>query len=367
MTATNMTNDEGFNFSKWWYRTSRTRLITLYLLPAFLVMGFITFYPLFYQVWMSFTDFGISNLKIGSDAPTNVVLCNYINIFAEDTAAGTPDWLCPNELLKDRTKNAPVSTDLSNFNMGKLLFFNLWWTFSNVIFHVSLGILIAVLLNQPGIWGKGVYRAIYVVPMLLPTLVIATVWRNMFDPTNGVINNTLAGIGSWFGADPANFAIRWMEDTKAPFSWFFPWQPLPLSYFALLITNIWLGWPFMTIVATGALQSIPSDLYEAASIDGATGQQQFWNITLPLLRPAMVPAAMLGIITTFNLFNLIFFTSAGGPLRQTEIMVTTAYRLVNEKRLYGKAAAFSVIIFFVLLLLTLLTNRITKATESYDA
>jgi arabinogalactan oligomer / maltooligosaccharide transport system permease protein len=146
-----------------------------------------------------------------------------------------------------------------------------------------------------------------------------------------------------------------------------PWIPLPLSYFALLIVNIWLGWPFMTIVATAALQSIPPDLYEAADMDGASGNQKFWNITLPMIRPAMVPAAVYGIITTFNLFNVIYFTSGGGPLRQTEIMVTTAYRLVNQQRLYGVAAAFSVMIFFILLAMTLVLNRITKATESFDA
>jgi arabinogalactan oligomer/maltooligosaccharide transport system permease protein len=80
----------------------------------------------------------------------------------------------------------------------------------------------------------------------------------------------------------------------------------------------------------------------------------------------MVPAAMYGIILTFNQFNVIYFVSGGGPLRQTEIMVTTAFRLVNEQRLYGMAAAFSVLIFFVLLALTLATNRVTKATEKYD-
>ena len=122
----------------------------------------------------------------------------------------------------------------------------------------------------------------------------------------------------------------------------------------------------MTIVATGALQSIPTGLYEAAAIDGASGVQQFFAITVPLIRPAMIPAAVLGMITTFNLFNLIYMLSGGGPLRQTEILVTTAYRLVNENRLYGVAAAFSVIIFFVLLGLTLITNYITRATERYD-
>jgi arabinogalactan oligomer/maltooligosaccharide transport system permease protein len=122
----------------------------------------------------------------------------------------------------------------------------------------------------------------------------------------------------------------------------------------------------MTIVASGALQSIPKDLYEAATIDGATSNQKFWSITLPLIRPAMVPAAVYGIVMTFNLFSLIYFLSGGGPLRQTEILITAAYRLINEQRLYGVAAAFCVLIFIILLGLTLITNRITRATESYD-
>jgi arabinogalactan oligomer/maltooligosaccharide transport system permease protein len=224
-------------------------------------------------------------------------------------------------------------------------------------------VLIAVLLNVKGLWFKRFYRAVYILPIVLPTLVIAVVWRNMFDPDYGAINLFLAGVGKIFGIAPEVFKIRWIDQVDYPISWL----PLPLSYFALLITNIWLGWPFMTIVATGALQSIPGDLYEAASIDGATPRQSFFSITVPLLRPAMIPAAVYGIVTTFNLFNLIYLLSGGGPLRKTEILVTTAYRLVNENRLYGVAAAFSVIIFFVLLGLTLLTNRITKATERYDA
>jgi len=222
---------------------------------------------------------------------------------------------------------------------------------------------IALLVNQKGLWLKGIYRAIYILPIILPTLVVATVWRNMFDPDFGAINLVLAQIGALFHVPPEAFAIRWFEQIQPPI----PGIPLPLSYFALLITNIWLGWPFMTIVATAALQSIPPDLYEAADMDGASASQRFWNITLPMIRPAMVPATVYGIITTFNLFNLIYFTSRGGPLRQTEIMVSTAYRLVNEQRLYGVAAAFCVMIFFILLALTLLTNRLTRATESYDA
>lgn len=338
--ASNSSVRKPSSMETWWEKTSSTRTIYMYLLPAFLIMAVITFYPLIYQAWMSFTDYGIANLRSGAPAPNWVGLQNYMDIFSGNLSNKIPD-----------------------FSFVYLLSFNLFWTFSNVIFHVIFGILIAVVLNQKGLWGKGIYRAIYVLPIILPTLVVATVWRNMFDPNFGAINLTLAKIGGLFHIAPEVFQIRWFDQIERPISWI----PLPLSYFALLITNLWLGWPFNTIVATGALQSIPADLYEAASIDGANGRQQFFSITLPLLRPAMVPAAMFGMITTFNLFNLIYFTSSGGPLRQTEIMVSTAYRLVNEHRLYGMAAAFSVLIFFVLLILTLITNRVTRATESYDA
>jgi arabinogalactan oligomer/maltooligosaccharide transport system permease protein len=327
-------------FRRWWHRSSTTRTAWLYLAPAFIIMAVITFYPLIYQVWMSFTDYGIKNLRFDAPPPNVVGLQNYAQIFSGEL---------------------PVA--IANFNFWNVLAFNLIWTFTNVPFHVIIGVLIAVLLNVKGLWFKRLYRAIYILPIVLPSLVIAVVWRNMFDSQYGAINQALSAIAKLFGGDPVT--LRWLEQVD-PILKLGP-LPLPLSYFALLLSNIWLGWPFMTIVATGALQSIPGDLYEAASIDGASSRQSFFAITVPLLRPAMVPAAVLGIVTTFNLFNLIYLLSGGGPLRQTEILVTTAYRLVNEQRLYGVAAAFSVIIFFVLLGLTLLTNRITKATERYDA
>ncbi|HSH04427.1 MAG TPA: sugar ABC transporter permease [Anaerolineae bacterium] len=329
--------------SSWWEKTVDTRTAYAYLVPAFIVMAIITFYPLIYQVWMSFTDYGVRSLNPNSAVylePTWVGFQNYADIFS-----------------------GRISNIMPNFDFWRLLAFNLLWTFSNVIFHVGIGILIAVVLNIHGLWFKGIYRSLYVLPMVIPSLVIAVVWRNMFDPDFGAINQGLNIIRDFAGLEPLR--IRWIDET-APVIDFWGLLPLPMSFFAVLITNIWLGWPFMTIVATGALQSVPKDLYEAASIDGASWTQQFFNITLPMIRPAMVPAAMYGTILTFNQFNVIYFISGGGPLRQTEIMVTTAFRLVNEQREYGLAASFSVIIFFVLLGLTLLTNQVTRATESYD-
>lgn len=340
--------------ANWWMRTSTTRTAWLYLLPAFLVMGLITFYPLFYQVWMSTTDYNIKNLRIDAPAPNpaNQSEACTTNMKGECT------WGRFDNYRQIFTGELPVA--IANFSFWNVLVFDLIWTFTNVPFHVVIGVLIAVLLNTKGLWFKRFYRAVFVLPIVIPSLVVAVVWRNMFDPDFGSINQMLTSVSHLFGGGAV--AWRWLDQVNYPIAGI----PLTLSYFALLIANIWLGWPFMTIVATGALQSIPSDLYEAASIDGATGRQQFFAITMPLLRPAIIPAAVLGMITTFNLFNLIYLLSGGGPLRRTEILVTTAYRLVNENRLYGVAAAFSVIIFFVLLILTLATNYVTKATERYD-
>jgi arabinogalactan oligomer/maltooligosaccharide transport system permease protein len=124
------------------------------------------------------------------------------------------------------------------------------------------------------------------------------------------------------------------------------------------------------VVATGALQSIPRDMYEAADVDGASKWRQFWSITVPLIRPAMVPAIMLGTIWTFNGFAVIYFITGGGPSRKTEILVPQSYNLLQETSLagrYGVAAAFSLVVFAILLVITVLNNRITRATEAYDA
>jgi arabinogalactan oligomer / maltooligosaccharide transport system permease protein len=324
----------------------RAMLPYIYLLPAFLVMSIITFYPLIYQVIISFTDFQTKDLLLQLASPKlqNVGLKNYVDII---------------------TGGLPVQ----NFEFFRVLTYNIWWALTNVLVHVPAGILIAVLLNTPGLWGKRIYRAIYVLPVVVPTIVVATVWKNIFDEQYGAMNQFLTTVVHLFSQMGLGLGapvhIRWLQEYTPPIPWLLPNGPLTLAYYAMMIANFWLGWPFMALVATGALQSIPKDLYEAASIDGASGAQQFWNITVPLIRPAMIPAAVYGFTLSFNLFNFVYFMTGGGPARSTEILVTFAYDLVRNLRLYGVAAAFAVIVFFVALLVFLITNYVTKATESY--
>ncbi|MBE0688660.1 MAG: sugar ABC transporter permease [Anaerolineae bacterium] len=183
------------------------------------------------------------------------------------------------------------------------------------------------------------------------------------------VDKTVFGLGGLilfaFGFLGTGFDIVTGNVANSTAALFFERAGAPvLAFYSVLIANIWLGWPFMMVVATGALTSIPPDLYEAADVDGASPWTQFWKITVPMIRPAMVPAIMLGTIWTFNQFNVIFFITAGGPRSQTDLMITQAYKLIAQEQLYGAASAFSIVVFFILLIITLIQNRVTRATEA---
>lgn len=319
---------EGFR-SQW----QDTRLAYFYILPAFVIMAFITFYPLLYQIWLSLTDFELKHLRTLN--PDFVWFTNYLQVIIN----GLP---------------------VTNYNFLRILVFNLFWTLVNVSLHVAIGVLVAVAVNTKDLPGKRIYRSLFVIPWALPSLVAGMIWANMWHDKFGAVNLLLKELGM-------NGDIRWLLDTNPIVNLPQIGLILPLSFFAVLIANVWLGWPFNMVIATGALQSIPNELYEAADVDGANSWQKFWGITLPLLRPAMVPAIMIGIMMTFNQFNIIYFVTAGGPLGLTEILVTQGFKLVNPQGWYGVASAFNVIVFIILAIITLWTNRVARATEPYYA
>ena len=176
----------------------------------------------------------------------------------------------------------------------------------------------------------------------MPNYITALIWKGMFHRQFGVVNQFL-GI---FGVEP----ISWFEQ---PFT----------SFLTAFATNVWLSFPFMMVVSLGALQSIPADIYEAARVDGATKWQQFKAITLPSLRPALVPAVILSVVWTFNMFNIIYLVTGGAPEGATEILITQAYKFAFERYRYGYAAAYSVVIFGILLVYGWYQNRVTRATE----
>ena len=236
----------------------------------------------------------------------------------------------------------------------------MFWTVVNVFFHAAIGIGVAIALNEKNVPLKKMYRSLFVIPWALPSLISGLVWANMWHDKFGAINLLAKSLGM-------DGTTRWLLETKPLINLPQIGLVLPLSFIAVLIANIWLGWPFMMVIATGALQSIPMDMYEAADMDGANYWQKLFKITLPLIRPAMIPAIMLGIMMTFNQFSIIYFVTARAPLGMTEILVTQGFKLVNPQGWYGVAAAFNIIVFIILASITLFTNRVSRATEPYYA
>jgi arabinogalactan oligomer / maltooligosaccharide transport system permease protein len=213
------------------------------------------------------------------------------------------------------------------------------WTLANVVLHVSIGLFLAILLKDPLLKLRGVYRVLLIVPWAVPNYITALMWKGMFHQQFGAINAILGHLGI------------------EPVSWFTQWST---SFAANVITNTWLGFPFMMVVSLGALQSIPTDLYEAAEVDGASKWTQFTRITLPLLKPALLPAVILGSVWTFNMFNIIYLVSGGEPGGGTDILVSEAFRWAFQRNeQYGFAAAYSVLIFFVLFAWSQVTKRLS--------
>ncbi|MEZ4318227.1 MAG: extracellular solute-binding protein [Myxococcota bacterium] len=233
----------------------------------------------------------------------------------------------------------PVTSPLSFvFTLGVTLL----WTSANVALHVSLGMALALLLREPWVRLRGVWRALLIVPWAVPNYITALIWKGLFHAQFGAVNALLGLV--LFRGGPVEL------DWFASFS---------TAFCANLVTNTWLGFPFMMVVTLGALQAIPRELEEAAEVDGAGRWFAFRHVTWPMLKPALLPAVVLGSVWTFNMFNVIYLVSGGEPNSSTEILISEAYRWAFSRgNRYGYAAAYAVMIFGVLLVYSRTANRL---------
>ncbi|MEM7453934.1 MAG: extracellular solute-binding protein [Planctomycetota bacterium] len=278
--------------------------------PALLVIAATIIYPFFYNVVLSFSNMSLRNFQDWQVTGFQ----NYGEVFA--------------------------GAD-SKFYM--ILLKTLIWTAVCVVLHVSLGLLLAVTLNGP-VKGKAIYRVLLILPWAIPAYITALTWRGMFNLDYGAVNLIAT---KWFGLP----AVNWLGEEYNALA-------------ACIITNVWLGVPFMMVIALGGMQGIPQELYEAARIDRVSRWKQFRHITLPMLKPVLLPAVTLGTIWTFNNLNVVWLVSnAGEPADDTHILVSYVYKAVFNLYQYGYGAALSMVIFFMLLIFSLLFLRKTKATE----
>lgn len=289
-------------------KRSHDRVPYLFLLPGMLAIFAVILFPFLFNVAISLSNFSLQTFR---------------------------GWQ-----LVGFQHYASVLTDPAVYAvLGKTLL----WTGLNVFFHVTIGIALALLLNQT-LPAKPLFRTVLIVPWAVPQYITALSWRSFFHQEYGPINLALE---RFFGMSP----VQWLTS---------PWE----AFSACVLTNVWLGFPFMMVVALGGLQAIPHTLYEAARVDGANAFQRFRVITLPLLMPVMLPAAILGAVWTFNNLNVIWLVSNGGePADQTHILVSYVYKAAFNQYRYGYGAALSLVIFLMLSAATLWSVSRTRADK----
>ncbi|WP_077407038.1 extracellular solute-binding protein [Microbulbifer agarilyticus] len=305
------------------WRANRTAY--LYILPAMLGMLVLVFFPLLYGLILSFTDTTVFNEHTPLWSRF-VGLDNYSAILGDFDL-----W---------RGQGGERSLDFDNFYWT--LFITILWTASNVILAVGLALIMALALDKP-IFGRNAFRLLLILPWAIPNYITALVWKGMFHPQFGVINQGLQVLG------------------VAPVAWF---DSIGASFFTGLVTNVWLSIPFMMVVILGGLQSIPRELYEVARVEGAGRWFQFRSITLPLLKPVLIPAVILSVVWTFNMFNVIYLVSDGAPAGANDILITKAFRIGFEKYQYAYAAAYSIVILALLFCYAVWQMRVSRTLEA---
>jgi multiple sugar transport system permease protein len=282
----------------------------LFIAPHFLFFAAFLAWPFFYGIYISLFRFDFLQPK---NRPF-VGLKNYLHLFN------------------------PKSVPFEKFwnSLGNTGEFILW----SVLPLVGIALLLAVLLNR-NIPGRGLFRTIYFAPYTLSVTVASVLWWWIFQQT-GVVNQGLQLIG----LKPVN----WLGD-------------LPSAWIAITVATVWWTIGFNTIIFLTALQEIPKSLYEAASLDGANAQQQFFLITIPMLRSVLVFVLTITLIASANLFGQPYLMTAGGPADGTQ---TVIYRIFFEGILrsqMGRAAAMSIVVALMLLVLTYLNFKFFGQTE----
>jgi arabinogalactan oligomer/maltooligosaccharide transport system permease protein len=293
--------------------------------PAVVGLAVLIVYPLLWELNLSFTNMSLR--RFGDKADYTWVAC-------QQNPAEVNFWIT-DCLIKNYADvfRLPVLKQVSFF---PVFLRTILWTFVNVFFHVAGGLALALLLNRP-MRGRGLYRTMIIMPWAIPQVIAVLAWRGEFNYEYGFVNVMLTRLG----LEP----IQWLTEPV--------W-----NFVAMCIVNIWLGIPFMMVILLGGLQSISGEYYEAAEIDGASGFQQFKNITLPLLQPVMTPVIILGTIWTFNNFNVPFFINQN-ELETSDILVTALFRAAFQYNRYGFSAAFAFVIFVILLLYSIVYIRTT--------
>jgi multiple sugar transport system permease protein len=263
-----------------------------FILPAVLFLAAVVAFPVVYTIGLS-----LFRWSGAATPPAWIGSGNYADIFA-----GDPGF-----------RNA--------------LFVTAYFTGVSVLIEVSLGVGLAQLLNREFI-GKGIARTLLILPVAGTPVALALIWRHMYNPSNGIF--------TWFAEILGLAPQRWLADATTV---------IP----SLILFDVWQWTPLIMLITLAGLISLPSDIYEAAQIDGASPWQVFWRITLPLVRPAIVAAAMLRFMDSVKTFDQIYVTTQGGPGIASQTLNLYVFDQAFQYLHFGYASALLIVLFIIIL------------------
>jgi arabinogalactan oligomer/maltooligosaccharide transport system permease protein len=302
----------------------------LFAAPAVLGVFILFIYPLLFNLYLAFTKLNLRTLGewIETGKIAFVGVDNFVNIFNRNSE--TDDSF---QLIFGRT---------------------ILWTVINIFFHFFFGMILALLMNQK-IRFVSVYRALISIPWAAPTLILVLAWRGEFHSSYGFVNQLIGSFMEFFNCTQANGCY-------SPIEW---WTNDVALFASICIVNVWLGIPFYAVNILSGLQSIPLSYYEASSIDGASRWQQFTKITVPLLKPIVVPVLILDMIWTFNNVMVVYLmTAQRGGSQGADILVSDLYKQAFTFYRYSFAAAYAIVIFMILGSMSFIGTRYSKIAES---
>jgi multiple sugar transport system permease protein len=282
----------------------------IFVLPATIFMLVFTGYPIINNIVMSFQDVNVMTANLPHKE--FVGMTNYI----------------------DLTKESILRVSLFN---------TLYYTVASIIIQFVLGFLLAIFFYKNFGLSKNI-RGLILIPWMIPATITALVFKYMFSTTGGIIDQILMNL----------------HITSKPVEWLI--HPTSAMW-SLIITNSWIGIPFTMIMLLTGLTTIPHEIYESTDIDGANWWNKLIHITLPMLKPAIEAVLILGFISTFKVFDLVYVMTKGGPVDSTETLSTLSYRLSFTEFNFSKGAAVANILFVILFLVSLGYLKLIKEDE----
>lgn len=278
-------------------RLTESRLGYLLILPNYIIYTVFTLIPIFWTVAMSFTDYDLKSY-------TFIGIQNYINIFKDEIFL-------------------------------KSIWNTIYYSILTILPTMVLALLLALLLNRK-IPGRGFFRTLFYLPNILSMVAVSMAWSYLYNSQAGILNKMLNAIGL-----PS---IGWVTDTK--------WAMISVAIMA-----IWQSLGYNAVLYLSGLQGIPTYLYEAATIDGANSVQQFFNVTIPSLRPTTFFIFVMSCIHSFEVFGQVYILTQGGPLNSTTTIAHQVYRNGFEYYKMGYASAEAVVLLVLILMMTLINMK----------